>query len=126
MTTRILVSVIVLLLAPASARADEYRPSLNVIRAAVQRPPGLKHVTLKPEVAAAVPVQRAASGRRSGSGQKKGLLIGLAVGAAAGFIWAQSVCDNDGECSAIANPVGIGAGAAAGAGIGALVGWLKR
>ena len=56
-----------------------------------------------------------------------GLLVGAAIGAAGGYLWARNICgSNDAECFAIAGPVGVLTGAGIGAAVGAIADALHR
>jgi hypothetical protein len=55
-----------------------------------------------------------------------GALIGAAIGAGGGYVWARDLCGKDMECFAIAGPVGMLGGAGIGAAVGAVLDYFNR
>jgi len=109
-----------------AARADDYNPDLRRIRAGLQR--GAEQPALPPQRSSAsdtVRTQAAPSGPRDSVWN--GALIGAAIGAGGGHVWARNICgSNDSECFYIAAPVGVLSGAAIEAVIGAVADALHR
>lgn len=111
------------LLTAHPARADEYAPRYDRIRAALQRDAGEARIDVSaapsPEVRR---TPQAATIRKQKDPIWQGALIGLAAGAAGGYLWARNQCgSNDKECTYIAMPIGVSVGAAVGAIAGAIV-----
>ena len=111
-----------LLAVPGICRADDYSPDLSRIRSGLANPVPIA-TRLRGINAAAVMTVRQNGNRDS---VWNGLLIGAAVGAGSGYIWARNQCGNDEECAAIANPIGIFGGAAIGAAVGAILDAFSR
>jgi hypothetical protein len=55
-----------------------------------------------------------------------GALIGTAIGAGGGYVWARNLCGDDSECFAIAAAVGVLGGAGIGAAVGAVLDYFNR
>jgi hypothetical protein len=120
---KILIVAAMILFGTTSAIASPETPNYERIRSRLAHAPRL-NVTITNWPAAPVnrftplSFQGTATGRDS---VWNGLLIGGAVGAAGGFIWAHNICGgDDSECFFIAGPVGVLAGAGIGAAIGAV------
>lgn len=106
---------------PGLSSAGEYRPDYARIRRGLATP-----ATVVPALqpGRSAPVGRVTPGRRDSIWN--GLLIGAAVGAGGGYLWARNECGDDSECAAITNPVGILVGGAIGAAVGGILDWLAR
>jgi hypothetical protein len=111
----------------ASARADDYVPDYKRIRA------GLERRTAPPVPTAAVEA-RGSSDRpqvarvvRPRDSVWNGVLIGAAIGAGGGYLWARNICSpKDEECFAITSRAGVLGGAAIGALVGGILDALQR
>ena len=121
-----LLTVSALLLTGTAARAEQYTPAYDRIRAGLERKGA-------PSVFERNPVPPALSWRKQAAVHKQrdsiwnGLLIGAAIGAGGGYLWARNVCgSNDQECFYITAPVGVLGGAGIGAAVGGILDALQR
>jgi hypothetical protein len=129
MTSTVAAAVIALALLPGSpqlARAAEYTPRLDRIRAAVAADRRLPVL-----VNAGTPVAAPATARRAPARRRdplwNGILIGLGAGIGGGYLWARNTCgSNNRECDFRAYPVGVVAGAGIGAAAGAIIDALRH
>lgn len=112
----------------ASARADDYVPDYKRIRA------GLERRTAPPVPTAAVQAPRSSDGLQVArvvhprDSVWNGVLIGAAIGAGGGYLWARNICSpkDDEECFAITSRAGVLGGAAIGALAGGILDALQR
>jgi hypothetical protein len=136
MTSTVAAAVIALALLPGSpqlARAAEYTPRLDRIRAAVaaDRRLPVADRRLPVLVNAGTPVAAPATARRAPARRRdplwNGILIGLGAGIGGGYLWARNTCgSNNRECDFRAYPVGVVAGAGIGAAAGAIIDALRH
>ena len=138
----IAVAIPILLGCAGDARAQGNRPSYNRIRGSVQNgavaapiSTALQRIASVRDPSQAAASRTAAARARSTNGSRanrrdslwNGLLIGGAIGAGGGYLWASSLCGaNDAECFAVAGPVGILSGAGIGAAVGAVLDALTK
>lgn len=113
---------------PAVAQAEGSNPDYRRIRSALERSTGPSRFTVS---AASISAMRPARVQLAGSVRRdsvwNGLLIGAAIGAVGGWIWARNLCgSNDSECFAIAAPVGMLGGGGIGAAVGAIADALHK
>ncbi len=109
------------------ARADEYTPDLDRIRAGLHRPPETQSVLERQETTLRLTAPRQTVSTKPRDSIWNGLLIGAGIGAGGGYLWGRNICGpNDSECFAIAGPVGVLAGAGIGAAVGAILDAFSR
>ena len=120
-----LLAVSALLLTGTPARAGEYAPAFDRIRAGLARQdPSVFERNILPR---ARPVRRPAVVRQRRDSIWNGLLIGAGIGAGGGYLWARNICgSNDKECFAITGPAGVLGGAGIGAAVGGILDALQR
>jgi hypothetical protein len=119
----LLASLTVCLLPACTGATDPSVPRDHErIRRGLQRAAPLT-VALRADDRPFVTVERA-QGRRDSV--MNGVLIGTAVGAGGGYVWARNLCGEDAECLAIAGPVGVLGGAGIGAAVGAVLDYFNR